>query len=81
MLRDATNFGILAALLSASAQAAVLPNTPTTTTTILKRAIEAYSANATIHESCNANQTQSTMLNQGYAEAMQLASFSKQCMC
>ena len=79
MLRDATNFGMLATLVAAaSVQAAVLPYTPTTVT-VTKRALEAYSANATIHESCSANATQSTMLNQGYADAMELASFSKQC--
>lgn len=80
MLRDATNFGILATLLTASAQAAVLPPT-TPTVTITKRALEAYQVNVTIHESCNANSTQSTLLNQGYADAMELASFSKECKC
>lgn len=71
MLSTATNMGLLTTLLSASAQAAVVPFT--------KRAIQPYSANVTIHESCNANATQSVMLNQGLSEAMQLASFSKQC--
>lgn len=72
MVNTATNLGLVAAtLFTASVEAGVVP--------VIKRALQPYSANITVHESCNANETQSAMLNQGIAEAMQLASFSKQC--
>lgn len=67
----ATKFGLVATLLSASAQAAVVP--------FVKRAIQPYTANVTLHESCMANETSSALLTQGLDEAMQLAEFSKQC--
>lgn len=72
MVNTATSFGLVAAcVFTASVEAGVVPFT--------KRALQPYSANVTVHESCNANETQSAMLNQGIADAMQLASFSKQC--
>lgn len=67
-------------MLSTSASLALIGFTAVATALpAVKRDLQPYSANVTIHESCDANSTQRQMLDQGLADAMTMSKFALDC--